>query len=217
MAGIGKGPKILIGLGLAAAWLLLGDRIDVERYLTLTDLSTDYNLSSPGGRLELWKAAIGLSFAHPITGVGVECFAWAHYLARVDVGDAYRRYHAVHNSFLQIAAEVGLIGFAVYMRIVVGSLLTFLRTSRIQSRSRSPEAGKISALGGYMFLGFVGLLVSGFFLTQGYSGLSTLYFGLAAVMARLQATEHAYASGIPATPGAADTPGRYGGSGIPAR
>jgi hypothetical protein len=38
-----------------------------------------------------------------------------------------------------------------------------------------------------MLLGFAGLLVSGFFLSQGYSIFATLYFALAAAMARLQA------------------------------
>jgi len=187
--GIGTGSKMLLALVQASTWLFMGDRIDFERYLTLTDLSSDYNLSSQGGRLELWTAAIGLSFANPFTGVGVECFTWAHYLARVEIGDAYRRYHSVHNSFLQIAAEVGLIGFAIYFLIIVRSLLTFFRTSRIHPQSRSPEAGEISALSGYMLLGFVGLLVSGFFLSQGYSIFSTLYFALAAAIGRLQAAE----------------------------
>jgi len=214
-AGIGKGPKILLGLVLASAWLLIGDRIDVERYLTLTDLSSDYNLSSPGGRLELWEAAIGLSFANPFTGVGVDCFTWAHYLARVDIGDSYRRYHAVHNSFLQIAAEVGLVGFAIYMLIIVRSFLTFSRTSSIRSQPRSPETGAISALSGYMLLGFIGLLVSGFFLSQGYSILTTLYFALAAVTGRLQAA--VLASSDQPTRVVADASGRYGGGGIPVR
>jgi hypothetical protein len=37
-----------------------------------------------------------------------------------------------------------------------------------------------------MLLGFAGFLVSGFFLSQGYSIFSTLYFALAAAMGRLQ-------------------------------
>jgi O-antigen ligase len=214
-AGIGKGSKVIIVLMLVATGVVMGDRIDVERYLTLTDLSKDYNLSSPGGRLELWKAAIGLTFSNPLTGVGVDCFSWAHYLARVEIGDAYRRYHAVHNSYLQIASEIGLIGFAVFMLIIVQSLRTFSRISRIQSQSTSPETGEMCALGGYMHFGFVGLLVAAFFLSHGYSVLLTLYFGLAAVMARLQAVKPA--SGIQVTEGAADTPGRYEGNGIPVR
>jgi len=77
------------------------------------------------------------------------------------------------------------------------------------------ETSEMSALGGFMLLGFVGLLVSGFFLSQGYSILATLYFALAAVIGRLQAAVPA--PGDQATRGAADTPGRYGGGGIPAR
>jgi O-antigen ligase len=211
-AGIGKGTKLLVGLMLAASGFLMAGRIDVDRYLSLTNLSSDYNLSSEGGRLVLWKAAIGLSLANPFTGVGVDCFSWAHYLARVDIGDSYRRYHSVHNSFLQIAAEVGLIGFTIYMLIVVRSLLTFFRSSRILSQSPSAETAEIGALSGYMLLGFVGLLLSGFFLSQGYSMLMTLYFGLAAVMGRLQAPK--VSAGTEAARGVAVASQHYGGSGI---
>lgn len=211
VAGVGKGTKVLLALLLAAAALLLGSRIDVERYLTLTDLSSDYNLSSPGGRMELWQAAIVLSLTNPLTGVGIDCFPWAHYLARLDAGDTYRVYHAAHNSFLQVAAEVGLIGFAVYMLIIVRGLQTFSRTSRMQSQAGSAESRQLGALGGYMLLGFVGLLVAGLFLTHGYSVFLTLYFGLAAVVERLQAAQTA------AVAREAAESGRYEGSGITAR
>ena len=54
--------------------LLSRIRLTSRRYLTLTDISSDYNVSSEGGRLELWQAAIDLSLANPITGVGVNCY-----------------------------------------------------------------------------------------------------------------------------------------------
>jgi cytochrome b561 len=117
----------------------------------------------------------------------------------------------VHNSFLQVAAEVGLIGFAVYMLIIVRGLLTFSRTSRMQSQAGSAESRQLGALSGCMLLGFVGLLVAGLFVTQGYSVFLTLYFGLAAVVARLQAAQTVAAAGEAAE---AD---RYEGGGITAR
>jgi O-antigen ligase len=185
--GIGLGQKVLFGLVLACAWFLLRDQIDVERYLTLTDISSDYNIFAQGGRIDLWQAAIDLSLANPLTGVGVDCFSFAHWQLRMLAGESYLRYHAVHNSFLQIAAEVGLIGFAVYLLIILRSIVTF---QRISARPRQPESAQSrerSALAGLMLLGFAGLLVSGFFLSQGYSIFATLYFALAAAMARLQA------------------------------
>ena len=76
--GGGIGRKMLLVLVLASSWFLMKDKIDVERYLTLSDLSSDYNLTSQGGRIELWKEALDLSLAHPVTGVGVHCFAFAN-------------------------------------------------------------------------------------------------------------------------------------------
>ena len=207
--GIEKGYKILFVVMLASTWLLMRDRIDVERYLTLSDISADYNVSSEGGRLELWRAAIDLSLANPITGVGVDCYQFAHFLARELAGESYLRWQTVHNSFLQVAAEVGLIGFGVFVLINLRSAFTFVRVSRIQLQPQLPETSEMSALGGLMLLGFVGLLVSGFFLSQGYSIFSTLYFALAAAMGRLQA---GLSTGIEATRLAVDASERYPGA-----
>ncbi len=208
--GIGKGYKWLIVVMLVSTLLFFRDAIDVERYLTLTDLSSDYNVSSQGGRLELWQAAIDLSLANPVTGVGVNCFPWAHFLARAAAGESYLQYHAVHNSYLQVSAEIGLIGFGIFVAIIVRSFSTFFRVSRIQVQPERRETSEMSALSGFMLLGFAGLLVSGFFLSQGYSIYFTLYFGLAAAMGRLQAGPSAV---IEATRAAAGTSERYRGGG----
>jgi O-antigen ligase len=189
--GIGVGRKLLLMVALASSWFLMKDKIDVERYLTLSNLSSDYNVTSEGGRTRLWGEAIDLSLAHPLTGVGVHCFATAADQARRLAGEPYLRWHAVHNSYLQVAAEVGLIGLAVYLLIYLRSLRTFIRLSR--SRPQSPDALEIAALSGLMLLGFTGLMISGFFLSQGYSIFSTLYFALAASLARIQSAPSAAA------------------------
>jgi hypothetical protein len=100
------------------------------------------------------------------------------------------------------------------MLISVRSLLMFFRISRIQPQSPLPEAAEISALSGLMLLGFIGLLVSGFFISQGYSIFATLYFALAAAMARLQARNSV---AVETTQGAAHTSEGYRGNRIPAK
>jgi len=181
---IGRGCKwLLVGI-LACTVLLFRDAIDVERYLTLTEISSDYNVSSKEGRLELWQAAIALSLANPLTGVGVHCFPWAHFLARAAHGVTNLQYHTVHNSYLQVAAEMGLVALGVFVLINLKSVLTFLRTSRPGMQAQSREAREIGVLGGLMLLGFTGHLVSAFFLSQGYSIFFTLYFALAATIGR---------------------------------
>jgi len=190
--GIEKGYKILFVLMLTGTWLLLEDRIDVERYLSLSELSEDYNVTAEGGRLSLWQAAIDLALANPLTGVGVDCFEYAYFLARQAAGDTYLRWHAVHNSFLQLAAEIGLVGFVVFLAINARTFLTLYRVSSTpgEQRFNSGNATRLGALGGLLLLGFIGQLVSGFFVTQGYSTFSTLYFAVAAAIARVHGTLH---------------------------
>jgi len=184
--GIKKSHKILFVVMLMSTFVLMRDKIDVERYMTLSDMSSDYNVSSDGGRLELWESAIDLSLANPLTGVGVECYPFAHFRARELAGESFLRWQYTHNSFLQVAAEMGLVGFVVFICINLRTLFTFLRVSNGWVASETSEAGELRALAGLMLLGFTGLLVSGFFLSQGYSIFFTLYFALAAALKRIQ-------------------------------
>jgi len=185
--GIKRTHKMVLMVMLASAFLLMRDSIDLERYMTIFDLSSDYNVTSEGGRVTLWKAAIDLTLANPITGVGVRMYSWAYYLAREGAGDSYLRWHTVHNSYLQISSELGLIGFGVFMLIMLRSALTFLRVSRMPMRPETREASELRVLGGLMLIAFAGLSVAAIFLAHGYSILFTLYFALAAAIARIEA------------------------------
>lgn len=192
--GVGKPLKFAIVLLLIATAFFFRESVDVDRYMTLGDLSEDYNVSSPAGRVELWKGAIALTFSNPLTGVGVECFTYAHFLDKAAAGESYLRYHAVHNSYLQISAELGLIGFAIFALMVVRSYSTFLKASKIHVPASTKEHSDLSdlkALGSFTLLGFIGLLICGMFLTQGYSVFLSLFFGLAASMRAIQAKSSA--------------------------
>ena len=92
-----------------------------------------------------------------------------------------------------------MIGFFIYLSINVRSFITFLQISRVQRAARSnlQEFAEMSALGGVMLLGFLGLLVSGFFLSQGYSIFTTLYFALAAALVRLHHAMRLASTGAP--------------------
>lgn len=181
--GMKKSQKILtIGL-IIGVYFVIKDRINIERYLTLLEIGSDYNISDETGRTQIWKKAIMLMFYHPITGVGVECFSMALGYMREGMG-LQPIWQATHNAFLQIGAEVGLIGFVVFILINLRSLLTFLYISKI--KAMSSEAHEIRILAGLMFLGFIGHLVTANFLSQGYSSYFVLYFALAGIIRRLQ-------------------------------
>jgi len=64
---------VLAVIALVAALSL--HRIDTERYASLKEIGTDYNVRSETGRLAIWKGAVGIILANPVTGVGANCFA----------------------------------------------------------------------------------------------------------------------------------------------
>ncbi len=178
-----KSHKFMFMGFIVVVYFLISDKLNLTRYLTLLDISSDYNVSEETGRTQIWEKAITLMLSHPITGVGVGCFPIALAYMREDLG-LQPIWQATHNSFLQIGAEVGLIGFVVFILIILRSLLTFLHTSKIEATST--EARELSTLGGLMFLGFIGHLVTTNFLTQGYSIYFVMYFALAAILKRLE-------------------------------
>lgn len=61
------------------------------------------------GRFDLWKQAIDIWLESPVFGSGMSSF--------------YDRYHgAVHNSYLQVLAETGLVGFLLYLMVIVAAV-----------------------------------------------------------------------------------------------
>ncbi|MCI0564517.1 MAG: O-antigen ligase family protein, partial [Nitrososphaera sp.] len=174
--------KIFLLVLMGGVYFTIAEKVDMARYMTVTDIESDYNMTSPTGRVEIWKRAIGIALDHPLTGVGVNSFPRAIGQLRTDLREQ-PRWQVAHNSYLQIAAEVGLIGFFVFVLINVQTLLSFLHASRIEPASS--EAREIRTLGSLMLLGFVGHTITAFFITQSYSVYFTLYFALGTVMRRL--------------------------------
>lgn len=181
--GMKKSHKFMIMALIGIVFLLINEQLDLTRYLTLFDISSDYNVTDETGRTKIWEKAFSLMLSNPITGVGVNCFPMALGYMREDLG-LQPIWQTTHNSFLQIGAEVGLIGFVVFILIIFRSFLTFFHASRIENTS--PEVEEIRTLGGLMFLGFAGHLVTATFLSQGYSVYFVLYFALAAILKRLE-------------------------------
>jgi O-antigen ligase len=97
----------LAAAGVAAAGLLiLAPSSFWSRNETITAYGED---GSVHGRVQAWHVAKRAIAEHPIVGIGEQAFlaAWDHY-APLDAG--HDRYVA-HNLFLEVLAELGLLGF----------------------------------------------------------------------------------------------------------
>jgi putative inorganic carbon (HCO3(-)) transporter len=137
--------------------------------------------ASAMGRIHAWTVTGEINKDRPLLGVGAGAFrfAWPLYAPP----DARRAYMA-HNVFLQVLAELGLVGFVLFL-LFVGS-----------TTGGAFEAGKDSKLGWMaraVSASAVGYIVCDLFAGEITSTHAFLLFGLASSVARLVATEKASA------------------------
>lgn len=176
--------KVMVLLLLVALYAGYANRTNRARYDTLMNIGSDYNITSQFGRIAIWKLGGRLILSNPVTGVGVGCFEEGVGDLRAEMGKI-PRWQAPHNSFLQVAAETGLIGFAFFISIIIACFRTFFaisaagRGENTGNENKNPELADIASV---LLIGFACLLVTAFFLTQAYSPLFVLYFALSPVV-----------------------------------
>jgi putative inorganic carbon (HCO3(-)) transporter len=120
---------------------------------------TDYNQTAETGRLQIWSRGIGYMLQNPVLGLGPGNFQTAEgtlspMAERQQFGIGVR-WNAPHNSFVQVAAELGMPGVALYVAVIVSAF-------RALRRSADPLTPALIA----SLLGFV---VGSFFLSLAYS------------------------------------------------
>jgi len=118
----------------------------------------DYNHTAESGRLQIWSRGIGYMMDNPVLGVGPGNFQTAEgtlspFAERQQYGVGVR-WNAPHNSFVQIGAELGFPGLALYIAVIASAFSALRR------------AGDLSPALTASLLGFV---VGSFFLSLAYS------------------------------------------------
>ncbi len=174
--------KIVFLIALFALYFLYEDRINIERYMTLTEIEDDYNISDEFGRMQIWKRAYQLILENPLTGVGANCFPMALGYLRQELS-LIPRWQASHNSYIQIITETGLIGFTLFFLLIISSLRNFISIKNLKPTTK--EGTELKTIGGLLFLGFIVHLITAFFLSQSYSVFFTLFFAFSATLKKL--------------------------------
>jgi putative inorganic carbon (hco3(-)) transporter len=109
-------------------------------------VSDDYG--SARSRLTTAKVAFKVIKDHPFLGVGINNYG--NVLEQYwDSTDTFTRRAAVHNTFLQYVAEIGIVGFAAYLWLLVAAFMRIRRA--IRSRSDFLAAVAVGILGSYFF------------------------------------------------------------------
>ncbi len=169
--------SLAVMLALAAAALPMVPEGYAERLAALGDLDRDYTL---------WRRVgyniIGLDLVaqNPLFGVGPGNFP-QHYL------DPDYRYmpgrtltpRVLHNMYLGIAAEVGMVGLLAFLGVVVSSLV---RLTRSVMRAADPGDRAVAAA---ILFGLIGFLIGSVVTPSQFLKSTWILIGLAAAHARL--------------------------------
>ena len=184
---LSRGGLVSLGAALVAAVFVSGrwrPRVALVAGLTLVgtvlyfgvvattaqrDRVTDVENSS--GRSDLWNVGLRMVEDHPLVGVGAGNFrvqSRDYLVAPGTVGEdrwILSEPVVTHNTFLQVAAELGLIGFVIFMSVIFAALWTMLRAARAFAARGDPD-GEVLARA--VFVAAVGLLAAGFFVSANY-------------------------------------------------
>ncbi|MFL5607494.1 MAG: O-antigen ligase family protein [Gemmatimonadaceae bacterium] len=143
--------------------------------------------ASAAQRLEILRVAEAVIAANPITGVGVGAYGDAHFVySQSPRFDPIARGHKdTHNTYLNLMAEMGLVGFACFAALVVATLRD---ARRARAKLRSAQPALVSQLF-YFEVGAYGYLIAGLWGSYGQLVFTYFLFAIVCAAARLLALE----------------------------
>lgn len=147
-----------------------------ERLATLTDMSSDYNISSESGRLEIWKRGVKVLASNPLTGVGLGQFATADGTFASRDGSYDKSWHTAHNAPLQVGVEIGVIGLIAFFSLFVPTIRAARRARRLAAAGAvDPD---LARLGDALRISLLGFGVGALFLSAGFSIITMTLAGM---------------------------------------
>jgi len=150
--------------------VMLAPHSDLMARMAALTSGSDYNLSGGGGRWDVWATGIGLMFTHPLVGVGMGAFP---------VADAAvsGRYVDAHNTYVQIAAELGILGIGSLVVMMVTAYKSIQRSRRslramAQAGDTSDEVALDTALATAALCSLIAELTAATFLSMAYESMT---------------------------------------------
>jgi O-antigen ligase len=149
---------------------------------------SDYNKTAESGRLQIWQRGVGYVVHQPIFGVGLDNFQAAEgQLSALASRQQYGvgvRWNAPHDTFLQVAAELGIPGLVFFVLMIFGAFrdLHPRRYPMLDPTRRPPVPPALKQALRASLLGFI---VGSLFLSLAYTALLYTLIGLAIAISKL--------------------------------
>jgi putative inorganic carbon (HCO3(-)) transporter len=160
---------LLVGLGVYYTF--------VTQPVAIESITSQNNVS---GRESLWSVAGSIAKDHPIFGVGAGNFvvsepAYAATDLNLPRADLVVKAYPVHNSYLQVLAEIGVVGLLAFLAVIWISLMLGVKAVRAFERAGDWE---LELLSRGVVIGTAAMLVAYFFATNQYEKQLWLLLGV---------------------------------------
>lgn len=133
-----KGYMTLVAVALALIVPIMAGKEIRERFFSIERFERDRSAQS---RFSSWAAAWKIASDYPITGIGIRN---ANLVSQQYGADAANR--TIHSQYLQIAADMGFVGLALYLVMLLSVLGVVWRTRRRLAFRSDPEAEHARAI-----------------------------------------------------------------------
>lgn len=144
----------IVGIAVLACGVYALPQQYKTRYASITNSELD---SSSQGRITQWKKGLRMLADRPLTGVGISCFGSANALA-YSTGSR-KSYLQAHSLFVQVPAELGLVGAVVFFAFLIEVFRLSRRTERALEAAGAAcrfDAIAVQGLAGGLFALLVG-------------------------------------------------------------
>ena len=157
-----KSKVLLFSVG-SLALLVLFAVAGVDDRATTASVEDSALDASALGRLHAWEAAWYMALDNPFLGVGLSNF-YNNYFFYTRHWDGLN--HAVHSTWFSVMAETGLVGFIIFVTLII---LLFKKAFFLKHRLLPTHSPSLQALSHAAPAGIVGFIISGTFLTQAFT------------------------------------------------
>jgi O-antigen ligase len=172
----GRAVRVLLGIGLC-----VGTYFAFFASTAARERASEFSGSESTGRLDLWHVSLRMFEAHPFHGVGLDNFtvlAPGYLASDIDIqrADLFLRRVAtqVHNTYLTVLVELGLVGEFVFVALLAGVGVVGIRAVRVLARSADPDA---ELIGRGLLVGAAGMLAAYVFFSAQYEKQLWLILG----------------------------------------
>jgi O-antigen ligase len=172
---------IVVGIASTQYWEQMGTIVS----------DTDYNWTEETGRMQIWSRGIGYMLANPLFGVGPSNFQTAEgtlspYAERQQFGVGVR-WNAAHNSYIQVGAELGVVGLGLFVAVIASALVALLRSRPPADAVEGPRDRRLQ-LSQVLTASLIGFVVGAFFLSLAYSDMLYTLVAMAVGMRKVTVT-----------------------------